>query len=783
MRRFKRAALAATAIAGTSVLALSGAPAASAADGCSNAEFRVGPSALLPDCRAYELVTPADKGGYTLMAPNNSRILSSVSGDQAAYNVVTPLPGSLNGHVNTYVSERTSTGWKTRPMLPEICREDQSGFPGPGSAFISDSFSWDLRRHFFASVADSNCDPNDHNGRDTYSFDGPGSEVRWWSQNGQPKTVNAAGVLQANSADGEHVVFSTSEKLVLPLESARSTGNGLYHRTNGTTVLVGLKSDGSLINACGARIAGEQNSGETVGRMSRDGRVIFFNSGSSASVPECSVATDDGGQLYARIDGSRTVQISASTRSVPDARALPELMGATVDGRKAFFYTVERLTDDAPATVVKLYEYDLGPVLDGDASSGSLRYVAPVYSGSPTYSSYRALAGMSDDGSRIYFVSFAQIVPEAPATGHKLYVLDDGVVRFVSSWTGGTFTPADDMSVSPDGSKAIFAYRAPGASYSGVYLYDLSSGEAPTCISCVAGVAPSGHSTLFTTTARRPNHLGIRRSVTNDGRAFFQSRDRLAARDANDQMDVYRYADGDLQLISSGTATTASTLIGAGADGRDVFFVTNDSLLPEDFDNGDQDMYVARIGGGFPQPTGDAGTCVGDACQGAVAGTPGVLLPSTGAYVGAGNVAAPPSRSDEAVSKLTLVKGSRSVRGTSGSVRVRVSSEGKVRTSGSGLRRSTRTVKRSGTAYRVPVRLSSRAKRTLKRRGRVQVRVTVRFTPEEGKTRSKRVRVTFRKAKKSSSRSKARSQSARSESKAGERAVSVDAASDEKGGR
>ena len=46
------------------------APQQPAPGSCSNEQFRVGPSAALPDCRAYELVSPPDLGGPSVRMAN-----------------------------------------------------------------------------------------------------------------------------------------------------------------------------------------------------------------------------------------------------------------------------------------------------------------------------------------------------------------------------------------------------------------------------------------------------------------------------------------------------------------------------------------------------------------------------------------------------------------------------------------------------------------------------------------------------------------------------------------
>ena len=60
-------------------------------------------------------------------------------------------------------------------------------------------------------------------------------------------------------------------------------------------------------------------------------------------------------------------------------------------------------------------------------------------------------------------------------------------------------------------------------------------------------------------------------------------------------------ATGDcLALISAGTSPFDSGLLGATADGKDAYFFTRDSLVPQDKNGPTMKIYDAREGGGFP---------------------------------------------------------------------------------------------------------------------------------------------------------------------------------------
>jgi hypothetical protein len=88
-------------------------------------------------------------------------------------------------------------------------------------------------------------------------------------------------------------------------------------------------------------------------------------------------------------------------------------------------------------------------------------------------------------------------------------------------------------------------------------------------------------------------------------------------------------------LISSGRAEGGAVFLDASADGSDVFFVTDGSLVLSD--PGAADVYDARVGGGFPTPQAPI-VCTADACQ-VLPGEPDNPASGTGFYRPEGNPA------------------------------------------------------------------------------------------------------------------------------------------------
>jgi hypothetical protein len=142
------------------------------------------------------------------------------------------------------------------------------------------------------------------------------------------------------------------------------------------------------------------------------------------------------------------------------------------------------------------------------------------------------------------------------------------------------------------------------------------------------------------------------RFITDDGRVAFATADQLSPRDTNEIVDVYEFVDGRPHLIGAGTGDRdivpklallyPGQVVGLESfsrDGRDLFFSTFDTLVPQDENGPFVKFYDARTGGGFPTK-GELLPCeAADECHGDT--TPPVPTPPVGTgtpYTQPGNV-------------------------------------------------------------------------------------------------------------------------------------------------
>jgi len=237
--------------------------------------------------------------------------------------------------------------------------------------------------------------------------------------------------------------------------------------------------------------------------------------------------------------------------------------------------------------------------------------------------------GISANASHLYYLTTSGLFLRAGAT----------TVKVADAADPSNYPPATGTArIAADGNKALFLSSAPLSGYDNlnattkapepqVFLYDAAGAGTLTCLSCnPTNSRPTGPSTIpgatKNGTAPASTHSYKPRALSADGRrVFFETSDSLVLADVNLDNDVYEWeapgkgscaiAAGCLSLISSGLADSAR-LIDASVSGDDVFFTTDRSLIGAD--PGSVDLYDARVGGGFPEPT-DPLPCNGDACQ------------------------------------------------------------------------------------------------------------------------------------------------------------------------
>lgn len=347
--------------------------------------------------------------------------------------------------------------------------------------------------------------------------------------------------------------------------------------------------------------------------VSPDGSRIYFST----------LATEPG--VYLSEDG-QVKAISAS--QIPGDPATPHAgvaLGGSKDGRYAFFALYEgKLTADAPGEEGDMYRFD--------AEDGSLEFLGTQFFLSDPESMRDHVFGMSDDGGTIYFQ------PRQDINGLKVW--RDGTVSSIPT----SITPqAGEAQVSPNGDS--FAFKAlPDPLTAGtegskeehpVYVYEIDSGEV-SCVSCTPTGDPKGAYLINSPERFSSNY--VPQPVSNNGQVFVTTKARLVAADVNSARDVYEYQDGQLRLISPGEGPFSAEFADATPDGSTVFFTTNQKLVGRD-DDGATDIYAARAGGGFAAQSPPAPrSCGGADCRPPSAAAPPGALGGSETFAGTGNV-------------------------------------------------------------------------------------------------------------------------------------------------
>ena len=684
-------ALALCSVLGAVLLALP-APAL-AAEPCPNEALRQElHSGALPDCRAYELVSPVFKDGSFLefeggiVSGDGSHMIGASLG---AFAGTESDPYNVAGG-SVYELSRTASGWATAPLDPPASASPDLVFYG-ASRDLTKTL-WALRGPS-QSALEADLYVREPEGQ----FVNIGPLVPPSQAAGPPAGTEPLNNITyvhyvGASTDLSHVVISLQPvalRLLWPGDTTlRIPGPSLYEYV-GTGVerpaLVGVNAEGKLISNCGTELGSEENSGEKYNAVSSDGKRVFFTARGGG---ECSLPTPAVNEIYARINGAETVAISEPAESqclrcrtghtaTTTTEEPAEFQGASENGSKVFFTTTQELLEGQGTE--NLYEYDFNNF------AGEKMVLVSKGSSEPEV---QGVARVSEDGSHVYFVAKGVLTTGANREGnsptpgaHNLYVFErdalyaGGHLAFVATlseaderdWSATDVRP---VQATPDGRFLVFASAEKLTAFkeedtstvSQIFEYDAKE-EALVRVSIgkegynhngnteedPAQISSPGYSNSGLPTAAE---AGI--AVSSDGsEVFFTSQDALTPQAveaaAAHAHSVYEYhsagaiSNGDVALISDGKDVTTEGigLLGTDASGNDVFFQTADRLLAGDTNSG-RDIYDARVDGGFREPALPV-ECGGEACQGPLSVPPGLGAPGSVSTPGGGHLSPAPA--------------------------------------------------------------------------------------------------------------------------------------------
>jgi hypothetical protein len=490
-------ALACCTVLGGALAACSLQPSVALAENCPNEALRSGPSAHLPDCRAYEQATPVFKNGG-LFIPGN--VAPGVGGTATltleSFAAIAGIENNAGIGGESYSLKRTGSGWVTTPMVSAASQYEALNPPQYISPILNIN---SLDNSSTLILAQGKANPQGEAHFVSRSTSGatagigpatppgtplgePGSPIGESPSYGeQQEGVEPVGV----SNDMSHLLFTIEPRegfVYWPFDGTKSSGASLYEYVgsgNTTPMLVGVDNAGKLISSCQTALGGDRftaSGAEEHNAVSGDGSTVFFTAFACGSSPPVN-------ELFARIGngqpGAHTVAISepsAADCAVCDTAtgvlASAHFEGASTDGSKVFYTTAQPLLGGDTSS--NIYEYDF------NSPAGQPKVVrvsgADATVSGPT-ADVEGVVRTSEDGSHVYFVARGILPTSANGQGqfaqagaNNLYVFErdaqypGGRTAFIgglSSADSELWRPEDNRQAdaTPDGRFLVFVSR------------------------------------------------------------------------------------------------------------------------------------------------------------------------------------------------------------------------------------------------------------------------------------------------------------------------------------
>ncbi|HWM53875.1 MAG TPA: hypothetical protein VNO20_00590 [Solirubrobacterales bacterium] len=580
-------------------------PPPSASPPCPNDAFRAGLGVLLPECRAYELVSPLDKNNGDITTGQNSRALASLDGGGVTYSSYISFAGPQGAPlVSQYLSRRDpEQGWSSAAISPPRGSFPFFSIGQPVNDLQFRAFTEDLCQGWLIQDTDvayaewappgvanlyRRLDPSC--GAESYELLTT-SPPPGFSREAEPSESAYAPTVQGFSADGSRTLLRVNAALTADAcKASPEEGRGrfqLYMAHEGSLRLVSVLPTLAFKPSCKHASAGTSQGPLGSARassvehaVSADGTRVFWSTAGSATDSE--TPNEDGdqpGPLYVRLNPTGPIGTDSRCNNTAPGEACTarisnddnaRFWGADAEGTTAV-YTNGPLALAKETGSTELFEYDV-------ASEASTLIAKGV----------RGVAGISEDAGRVYFASDQVLTGEAAnSEGDKavagepnLYLHERGegfsfiatlsildVFNEVTTASPpspiATFADRRSARTSPDGTHLAFTSAAPLTGFDStdaqsgqpdgqVFLYDAETAEL-VCVSC----NPSG---------ARPNGREMPSNVNNGATVFW----------AAAQLPGWEYQLHPTRLLSG--------------SGERLFFESFDALVLRDT-NGRQDVY------------------------------------------------------------------------------------------------------------------------------------------------------------------------------------------------